>query len=78
MWAPHVRCPVSSTRWRLTWETVIWTPHEPISKFRDPDVHFESLGPWMTPATKFRGRPCILLKYISTNIAYVCDIVINI
>ena len=67
MWAPHVRCPVSLTRWHLTWETVIWTPREPISKFRDPDVHFGSSGTWMTPAAKFKGRPCILLNEQNIN-----------
>ena len=62
MWAPHVRSTSTSHVDGLTSGTVIWTSREPISKFRDSDVYFGSLGTGMTPPAKFRGRRCILLN----------------
>ena len=61
MWAPHVKSTSTSHADGLTSGTVIWTSREPISKFRDSDVYFGSLGTGMTPPAKFRGRRCILL-----------------
>jgi hypothetical protein len=41
---------------------VIWTLRDIISKFKDLNVHFESLRNEMTPAAaKFEDRRCILL-----------------
>ena len=52
---PHISVP------GLTRVMVIWTFREPINKFGDLDVYFESLGTGRTPAAKFRGQRCILL-----------------
>ena len=61
MWAPYIKSTSTSHANSLTSGTVIWTSREPISKFRDSDVYFGSLGTGMTPPAKFRGRRCILL-----------------
>ena len=65
MWAPHVRCPVSLTRWQFNKSNGDLDPHELINKFGDTDVYFGSLGTGMTSPAKFMGRKrCILFLCI--------------
>lgn len=64
MWAPHkqIHINVQSTCHigGLTRVTKIWTSREPISKFRDFNVHFQSSGTWITLPIKFKDWRCIL------------------